>query len=189
MALDLRHRRAGDAHRAVRFGRSLEREIVGVETGAFAEHDGALDRVLERAHVARPAMRHDLRARLSVKPSTAFVILVGEFAQEVVREDDHVSAAHAKRRHLDVHDVEAIVEVFAEASFAHVFGEIAVGRRDHAHVDLIGLVAADALERALLEHAKELHLRERSGSRRPRRGRAFRHRLARSGRCVACRRP
>jgi hypothetical protein len=37
-------------------------------------------------------------------------------------------------------------------------GEVAVGGRDDAHVDLHGLVAADALELALLQHAQQLHL-------------------------------
>ena len=39
--------------------------------------------------------------------------------------------------------------------------EVAVGRGDDAHVDVQRLVAADALERALLQEAQELHLRRR----------------------------
>ncbi len=34
--------------------------------------------------------------------------------QEVLQQDADVLAALAQRRHLDVHDVEAVVEVFAE---------------------------------------------------------------------------
>ena len=36
--------------------------------------------------------------------------------------------------------------------------EIAVGRGDDPHVDAEGLVAADALELALLQEAQQLHL-------------------------------
>ena len=40
--------------------------------------------------------------------------------------------------------------------------EIAVGRRDDAHVDLDGLGRADAADLALLQHAQELHLHLRA---------------------------
>ena len=85
----------------------------------------------------------------------------GEAAEEVVREHEDVAAALAQRRQLDVDDVEAVVEVLAEAALLHLGGEVAVRRGDDAHVDRDGLVAADALERPLLEHAEELHLHGR----------------------------
>ena len=95
----------------------------------------------------------------SVKPSTRLWFSCGELAQEVVREHENVAAADAERRHLDVDDVESVVEVLAETARGHVGGEVAVRRGDEAHVDLDRLVAPHALERALLQHAQELHLR------------------------------
>jgi hypothetical protein len=61
-----------------------------------------------------------------------------------------------------MHDVEPVIEILAKASFSHFDREIAIGRRDETHVDANRLVAADALERSLLQHAEKLHLqRER----------------------------
>ena len=51
-----------------------------------------------------------------------------------------------------------IVEVLPEMSRGGVDGEVAVGRRDDAHVDLDRRRSADALELLLLEHAKQLGL-------------------------------
>ena len=60
--------------------------------------------------------------------------------------------------------------------------EVAVGRGDHAHVDLQRLLAADPRELAGLQHAQHLGLRRQRSCRRSRRGRACRRRRARTGR-------
>src|SRR5205085_2914182 len=56
---------------------------------------------------------------------------------------------------------DAEVEILPEAAGLHVGLEIAVGRRDEAHVDGPRLVAADAPYCLLFEHPQELHLRRR----------------------------
>ena len=61
--------------------------------------------------------------------------------------------------HLDVNDVQAIVEIFTEPVRAHVGGEIAVRGGDEADVHVNGLVASDALEATFLQDAQELDLR------------------------------
>ena len=48
----------------------------------------------------------------------------------------HVIAAVAKRRQIDVNDVEAIEEVFAEAPAGHFGLEVSIGRSDDAHIAL-----------------------------------------------------
>ena len=59
---------------------------------------------------------------------------------------------------VEVHDVEAVVEVLAEAPGADLLFEDAVGRGDDADVDLLRLAVADAEDDALLQRAQELHL-------------------------------
>ena len=59
-------------------------------------------------------------------------------------------------------DVQPVVQVFPEVPFLHPPQQVGVGRRDHPHVDLPGLVAADALERALLQGAQQLGLQARA---------------------------
>ena len=54
--------------------------------------------------------------------------------------------------------LEPIVEVLPEMAGRRVGGEVAVGRRDDAHVDLDRRRPADALELLLLEHAQQLGL-------------------------------
>ena len=59
------------------------------------------------------------------------------------------------------HDVQAVEEVLAEAPGRDLGLDVPVGRRQHAHVDLDRLLAADALELPLLQHAQQLELQRR----------------------------
>ena len=51
-----------------------------------------------------------------------------------------------------------MIEILAEAPFAHALLEVLVRGGDHAHIDLDLLVAADAIEGAIREHAQEPRL-------------------------------
>ena len=51
-----------------------------------------------------------------------------------------------------------MVEVLAERAFAHALLEVLVRGRDHAHVGLDLLMAADAVEGAVGEHAQQARL-------------------------------
>ena len=97
----------------------------------------------------------------SSNPVDALAVLLGVAAEEEARERRDVLAPIAQRRDLDRDHVEAVEEVFAESPFGDARPQVAVGRGDDADVDLERLVAADALERPLLQEAKELHLRRR----------------------------
>ena len=121
-------------------------------------HDRALDRVAQLAHVARPGIGVEGLPRLGVEALELLAVLLGELAQEGHGEQGDVVAPLAQGRHVDVDDVEPVVEVLAEGSLADLLLEVAVGRGDDAHVDLDRLLAADALELALLEHAQDLDL-------------------------------
>ena len=64
----------------------------------------------------------------------------------------------AQRRHAHAHHRQAVVEILAEGAAVHLAHQIAVGGRDHAHVDGDHLRAADAADLALLERAQQLGL-------------------------------
>ena len=68
------------------------------------------------------------------------------------------SSRSRKRRKFDGHDVEAIVEVFPEPAGGDGVSRGEVGRGDDPAIGLDHLRAADALERAVLEHAEQLGL-------------------------------
>jgi len=74
-------------------------------------------------------------------------------------EERDVVLAGAQRRNLDRDDVEAIVEVFAEATLRDQRGQIAVRSRDDAHVDLDRLLATHTLERLFFQRSQHLGLR------------------------------
>ena len=63
-----------------------------------------------------------------------------------------------QRRQRDVHDVDPVVEVFAESALLDGRLEIAVGRHDHPDIDRELFAAADGPHGALLEHAQQLGL-------------------------------
>ena len=63
-----------------------------------------------------------------------------------------------KRRQLDAHDLEPVVEVLAERARGDRLVQVAVGGRDQPDVDLDRLVRADPDDLAALQHAQQLDL-------------------------------
>ena len=83
---------------------------------------------------------------------------VAIFFSEVRDERRNVVAAFAKRGNAHGENVEAIVEVAAEAAGADFFGEIAICGGDETDVDLNCVGAAEALELALLQNTQQQNL-------------------------------
>jgi hypothetical protein len=73
----------------------------------------------------------------------------------VVRQGQDVVDALAQRRQPQRNDVQAVVEIFAEAAVGDALAQVGVGGGDDAHVDLDDLLAAEALDLTLLKHAPE----------------------------------
>src|SRR4029077_11371859 len=67
-------------------------------------------------------------------------------------------AALAERGNLNGEDIQSIVQIAAKGALGDQLGKVAIGGGDHANVDALRAVAAQALEFLLLEHAKELGL-------------------------------
>ena len=81
--------------------------------------------------------------------------------EEMQRQQRNVAAPLGERRQLQGDDVEAEVQILAEASLGDAFGRVAVGRGEKAHVGGDRLRAAKPVELALLQHAQQLHLHRR----------------------------
>src|SRR5262245_11685323 len=79
-----------------------------------------------------------------------------KLGDEVRREARHVVLAVAQRRHRAAHDVQTLEQLFAEPPGRDLGLDVPVGGGQHAHVDLDGLLADDALELLLLQHAQQL---------------------------------
>ena len=78
--------------------------------------------------------------------------------QEVLGERQDVLLALGERRHLQLDDVEPVVQVLAKTSGRDGRRQVGVGRADHAHFHATRGAAAQALELAGLQHAQQLGL-------------------------------
>ena len=76
----------------------------------------------------------------------------GKLLREVLGEQGHIFQSIPQGRQLDADDVEAVVEIFAESSFAHHLVERPVRGRDQADFDVDRLGPADAFDPPLLDH-------------------------------------
>src|SRR5436190_377979 len=92
--------------------------------------------------VAGPPVVGEERHRFRRQVRDAFAVLLGVTAQEVLGEERDVLAPVTQRRQQDRHDLQAIEKVLAKRAALHQLLEIAVGRRDHAYVDLGPLLRA-----------------------------------------------
>src|SRR5690606_16766231 len=134
-----------------------EEQVLRRDLVAAGEDDRALDHVLELADVSRPAVLEDralrLRRRDAPLPAVARVPL-----EEEGDELQDVLASLAERGERDRNDVQAKIEVVAEASRRDFVAELPVRRGDDADVDRARPVAADPQDFAFLEDAQELRL-------------------------------
>src|SRR5262249_21381686 len=67
-------------------------------------------------------------------------------------------ASIAQRWNVDGDDVQAVVEIFTEATGRQLALQVAVRRGHQPYIDFYGLDAADPLELRLLQHAQKLDL-------------------------------
>ncbi|MNT37476.1 hypothetical protein D3C72_1736150 [compost metagenome] len=114
--------------------------------------------MLELAHVARPAVRQHGGLRRRREPQVARAQPVLVLLEEAAREHQHVAPPLAQRRDHERIDRQPVVQVGAKAPLRNRRGQVAVGGRDHAHVDLAHAIAAGALHLAALQHAQQLGL-------------------------------
>src|SRR5712672_2069040 len=80
-------------------------------------------------------------------------------AKEMPDQQRDVGASFPERWNVNGKDIEPIEQVAAKLPGGDGLSQVAVGRRDHPHVDPDRLVAADALEFPFLQYAQQGHLR------------------------------
>ncbi len=105
----------------------------------------ASDQVLQLAHIARPAVGQQGRLGISGQAQAAQAHARTVLFEEEARQQQHITPALAQRWHLQRVDAQTVVEVGAVAAIAHLFGEVAVGGGNQAHVHLVLLVRAQSL--------------------------------------------
>ena len=125
------------------------------------QHERALDRVLELAHVPRPVVARETERCVGPEPRHRPSGVLGALLEEVLRQPEHVVFALAERRQVHGDDVEPIEEILTEQAGRDGRPEVRVRCRDDAHVDVLDRVASDRFHLAGLERPEQLHLRAR----------------------------
>ena len=159
-ALASRNERDAGAAAAVgrRLGRGVD-QIGHVDLRAGRQQQRLLDRRAQLAHVALPDVLDAGAQRGAGQRLGRAAEALRRVLQEVLDQQRNVLAPLGERRDDELDDAQPVVEILAELPGAHRRLEILVGGGEHAHVDLERLVAADALELALLQRAQQLGLR------------------------------
>ncbi|OPZ01793.1 MAG: hypothetical protein BWZ09_02644 [Alphaproteobacteria bacterium ADurb.BinA305] len=133
------------------------------EPGRFRQRQHAQDLVLQFAHVARPAIGRDAGSGLAGKTLAVFSECFLRRLEQALGEQRNIHRSFAQRRHVQRYGRQAVVEILAEAPLTDLGLEIAVGRRNHTHVDRHRSRATERAELPFLQHAQQFHLEGRRG--------------------------
>ncbi len=90
-------------------------------------------------------------------------ISLADFVEHAARDQRNIHRPLAQRRHMQRKRRQPIIEIAAEPACAHLGFQIAIGGRDHAHIDLAHPLRAERPDFAFLQHAQQLHLERRRG--------------------------
>src|SRR5579859_30486 len=131
---------------------------IDAEFGAVLHGHGALNGILQLAHIAGPFKMFEGLERLRTDAENALLRRIGVLLEEVIGEKLDIFAAIAQRRHLDGNDAHAIVKIFTEGTVRDHLLQVLVGGSDHAYVDGRFLGASDGADGALLQYAQQLYL-------------------------------
>src|SRR5690242_13686474 len=133
-------------------------QVGGVNVALGGEDHGALHDVFEFADVARPGIVLQERGGGGSRAGERFLKFAVEVLQQFKGKGDDVFIALAERRDVERYDIEAVVEVFAEAALRDRLLQASVGGGDQADVDLDEMGSAEAHEAAFFEDAEKLGL-------------------------------
>src|SRR5688572_14810098 len=155
----------------------LLRQVVRQDLAGLAHQDGALDRVFDFAHVARPAVPDQQMIGRRRNRADRLLVPRIELRQKVIAEERNILAPLPERRHAQGDRIDPEVQILAQFPLAQRHVEIDVRRADQPEVDVHEPVAADRPVLTLLQDAQQLglevrrHLADLIEQQRP----AFRH--------------
>lgn len=128
----------------------------------FTEDRRALQGIPQLPDVARPVIPKQRVFGVAREPCRRTTEALADVLQKRAAQRENVTRPLAKRRQPDVEHLQPVEEVFPKIAAFHRLLQVAVRRRDHAHVGLQRTRRAEPLEFPLLQHAKELCLRGRT---------------------------
>src|SRR6266851_943605 len=163
-----RAKTADRAYRAWRGRTNSFGKICGLEQPAVRgdrvrartrENHGSLEGVAKFADVARPGVGRKHAPRGVAQLGIGATVGRAQRRHKMVCKRQDIGAALAQRRNRKRKNIQAEIEVLAEAARFHGGGEIDVGESDEARLDAQRLRAAEAFERAFLQNAQKFSLR------------------------------
>src|SRR3972149_2798219 len=128
------------------------------ELGFIAQDDQSFDVVLDFPYVSLPAVVQEQFHQAGGYFHALPVVHFGISFQEIIDEERDVLLAFPQRRKKDIHHVDPIVEIPAEAVLLHPPFKIFIRRGQDPAVDLPFLFAADPEKLFLLENIEEFRL-------------------------------
>ncbi len=138
--------------------RAAEREILRLERRVSGQDHRALDRMAQRADIARPVMRGQRRARRRRQGGGGAVIALRIMAEEMIDQCRHVFLPVAQGGKFDLHRVEPEQQILAEQAIVAQLRRGHVGRGDDADIDRHRPVGADRRDLPLFEHGEQFGL-------------------------------
>lgn len=127
-----------------------------MQRATLSENDGALDSVLQLAHIARPFVGSELAHRGLSNPRCGTIHSPGGLLHEMGDQRRDIVAAFAQRREFYRENAQAIVKILAEAGGIDLLLQVPIGCGSDTNVDLSAARVADALQFLLLQNAQQL---------------------------------
>ncbi|MDT4788423.1 hypothetical protein FQZ97_208050 [compost metagenome] len=133
-------------------------QVVGLDHAVFAHGGGVADAVDQFAHVAGPVVLLDRAQRHRREAADACRRLLAHAVQHVFGDQQDVAAAFAQRWLAHAQHAQPVVEVAAEAFGGDRGFQVDVGGGDDAHVHVHRFGAAQPLDAAGFQEAKQAGL-------------------------------
>ena len=112
----------------------LRGQVAQVQYGTRGKSAGAIQRMLQLAHVSRPLI-FDQSTQSIIAEGVGGAGFSRQTLQKMRGQQRNILLAFAQRGNTQVDDTEAVVEIFAEAALLHHRRQIAVGRRQDTYID------------------------------------------------------
>ena len=117
-----------------------------------------LDFIFQFTDVSRPVVAEQGLFGIAAELELASPILCAVAFQEFLGQEHHVLTTLPERRHLDRHDLNTEIKIFAEFLFFDSFFEVHMGSRNHPHIHGNFPVVPYAGNVLFLQHPQEFHL-------------------------------
>src|SRR5262249_15178612 len=121
--------------------------------------DCALNNVFEFAHIPGPVIVHQDLQRFRAETVNRLFVFFAVLLSKEVYKGRYVFLTLTERRKLNVDDVEAVVEVFAETPFVDKLLQIDICRGNDPGIDPDCLGGSEPHEFLFLDDSKKLRLR------------------------------